>query len=125
MSFPLGIFPNLRYLLLRECKGLEKVYIPEGVDDNRLMSLFDLNITGCPKLEMVGTVTGNGKATVLPAPNLTDLSISECERVKPVLIEREGDILLLKQTRLTIHKAKQDIITVSSVLGKTWPDFQV
>lgn len=107
MSFPLGIFPNLRYLLLRECKGPEKVYLPEGVDDNRLMSLSDLNITGCPNLEMVGTVTGSGEATVLPAPNLTDLSISECERVKPVLIEREGEILLLKLTRLTIHNSNK------------------
>ncbi|KAJ8428529.1 hypothetical protein Cgig2_009216 [Carnegiea gigantea] len=113
VSFPFGIFPNLRYLLLRECKGLEKVYIPEGVDDNRLMSLSDLNITGCPKLEMVGTVTGSGEATVLPAPNLTDLSISECERAKPKVI---NFFCQSKFDQSLVHKLKTVMLIIEKLL---------
>jgi len=107
VSFPLGIFPNLRVLKLWDCKGLEKVYIPEGIAGNSLMSLYGLTICDCPKLEMIGKETGKGNATVLPAPNLTGLLIEDCEKVKPLLIEMEGKVLLPKLGGLRIDKSNK------------------
>lgn len=104
VSFPLGIFPNLCCIWFIFCMGLEKVYIPEGIDDNRLVSLSDLRIMACPRLEIIGKETGGGGATVLPAPNLTSLDITFCEKVKPVLIEMEGTVLLPRISQLTIEK---------------------
>lgn len=80
------------------------MYIPEGIDGNRLVSLSDLRIMACPRLEIIGKETGGGGATVLPAPNLTCLDITSCEKVKPVLIEMEGKFLLPRISQLTIEK---------------------
>ena len=52
---------------------------------------------------MVGKETGRGEATTeLSAPNLTVFRIEECEKVKPVVIEKEGEVLLPVLRNLTI-----------------------
>ncbi|KAJ8428244.1 hypothetical protein Cgig2_011924 [Carnegiea gigantea] len=95
VSFPLGIFPNLRYLWFDNCEGLEKVYIPEGIEADNLVSLSELCILQCHALEMVGKETGRGEATTeFSAPNLAEFLIHGCEKVKPVDIEKEGEVLL-------------------------------
>ncbi|CAL2237673.1 unnamed protein product [Prunus armeniaca] len=71
-SFPLGIFPKLTSLFLRDCKNLESLsLIEEGVDEN----LSRLIIEDCPNL--VRFPQGG-----LPTPNLTQLDIEGCDKLK-------------------------------------------
>uniref|UniRef100_A0A7C9D380 Adenylate cyclase n=1 Tax=Opuntia streptacantha TaxID=393608 RepID=A0A7C9D380_OPUST len=109
MSFPLGIFPNLCSIWFVMGKGLEKVYIPEGIDDNRLVSPSELRAGACPRLEIIGKEAGEGGATVLPAPNLTFFDTNSCEKLKPALIEMKGEVLLPKIKQLTIEKPLRSI----------------
>ncbi|KAJ8428530.1 hypothetical protein Cgig2_009217 [Carnegiea gigantea] len=50
-----------------------------------------------------GKETGRGEATTeLSAPNLATFEIDGCEKVKPVVIEKEGEVLLPELRGLTI-----------------------
>ena len=70
----------------------------------KLMSLSVLNISACPKLEMIGKETRGGEATVLPGPDLTQLDINYCENLKPMPIQMEGNVLLPKLRLLMTGK---------------------
>ncbi|XP_021832517.1 putative disease resistance RPP13-like protein 1 [Prunus avium] len=72
-SFPLGIFPKLTSLYIWECENLESLSVEEGVVEN-LSHLRTLYITGCPKL-----VCFPGE---LPAPNLNDFTVRECQNLQ-------------------------------------------
>lgn len=101
VSFPLGIFPNLRDLELLVCEDLKNVYIPEGIISSiNLMALTALEIEGCRKLEKIGKETGIGEAKALPAPNLRQLAILPCENVKPLILEVEVLLSKLKILRI-------------------------
>ncbi|VVA36504.1 PREDICTED: putative disease resistance [Prunus dulcis] len=75
-SFPLGIFPKLTTLDIRNCENLESLCLieEEGAVEN-LSHLNNLNIEGCPNL--VCFPQGG-----LPTPNLTQLCFSRCEKLK-------------------------------------------
>ncbi|XP_016652537.1 PREDICTED: LOW QUALITY PROTEIN: putative disease resistance RPP13-like protein 1 [Prunus mume] len=75
-SFPLGIFPKLRTLVIVNCENLESLCLieEEGAVEN-LSHLNHLNIEGCPNL--VCFPQGG-----LPTPNLTRLGFSRCEKLK-------------------------------------------
>ncbi|CAL8115537.1 unnamed protein product [Prunus armeniaca] len=75
-SFPLGIFPKLRTLLIWNCENLESLCLieEEGAVEN-LSHLNKLNISGCPSL--VCFPQGG-----LPTPNLTSLQVGKCEKLK-------------------------------------------
>ncbi|CAL2237779.1 unnamed protein product [Prunus armeniaca] len=73
-SFPLGFFPKLTSLYIWECETLESLSVEEGVVEN-LSHLRTLYITGCPKL----VCFPQGE---LPAPNLNDFTVGECENLQ-------------------------------------------
>ncbi|XP_021804615.1 putative disease resistance RPP13-like protein 1 isoform X2 [Prunus avium] len=75
-SFPLGIFPKLTRLIIGNCENLESLCLieEEGAVEN-LSHLNELNIFGCPNL--VCFPQGG-----LPTPNLTQLDLSRCDKLK-------------------------------------------
>ncbi|KAI5342539.1 hypothetical protein L3X38_010414 [Prunus dulcis] len=74
-SFPLGIFPKLTTLTIRNCENLESLcLIEEGAVEN-LSHLNNLNIEGCPNLECF-------PQGGLPTPNLICLEFRRCEKLK-------------------------------------------
>ncbi|KMT13502.1 hypothetical protein BVRB_4g082800 [Beta vulgaris subsp. vulgaris] len=89
VSFPLGTLPKLRALWLSDCRDLETLYIPRGIDLTNLTSLQKLRILRCPKLVYVGK-TQMRRVVDLPAFNLRHLDIRYCGMLKPLAGDREG-----------------------------------
>ncbi|XP_021813002.1 putative disease resistance RPP13-like protein 1 isoform X2 [Prunus avium] len=75
-SFPLGIFPKLTTLIIGYCENLESLCLieEEGAVEN-LSHLNQLVIVGCPNL--VCFPQGG-----LPTPNLTQLDLRRCDKLK-------------------------------------------
>ncbi|XP_016649959.1 PREDICTED: putative disease resistance RPP13-like protein 1 [Prunus mume] len=87
-SFPLGIFPKLTWLYIRNCENLESLSIEDGVGH-----LNTLSISGCPNLVCF-------PQRGLPTPNLTLLEVGECEKLK-LLPERIHTLTALRDLRIT------------------------
>ncbi|ONI21036.1 hypothetical protein PRUPE_2G046900 [Prunus persica] len=75
-SFPLGIFPKLTTLDIRNCENLESLCLieEEGAVEN-LSHLNNLRISSCPNLECF-------PQGGLPTPNLTCLVFRRCKKLK-------------------------------------------
>nr|POE65426.1 putative disease resistance rpp13-like protein 1 [Quercus suber] len=67
-SFPLDIFPKLRYLEIKGCSNMESLSVSEG---HHLTDLLQLEIDDCPNF--VAFPSGG-----LSAPNLSELVVSNC-----------------------------------------------
>ncbi|XP_065631803.1 putative disease resistance protein At3g14460 [Quercus suber] len=67
-SFPLDIFPKLRYLIIERCSNMESLSVSEG---HQLTELLQLKIKNCP--HFVAFPSGG-----LSAPNLSELEVSNC-----------------------------------------------
>nr|XP_023911069.1 putative disease resistance protein At3g14460 isoform X1 [Quercus suber]XP_023911072.1 putative disease resistance protein At3g14460 isoform X1 [Quercus suber]XP_023911073.1 putative disease resistance protein At3g14460 isoform X1 [Quercus suber]XP_023911074.1 putative disease resistance protein At3g14460 isoform X2 [Quercus suber]XP_023911075.1 putative disease resistance protein At3g14460 isoform X1 [Quercus suber] len=67
-SFPLDIFPKLRYLIIERCSDMESLSVSEG---HQLTELLQLKIKNCP--HFVAFPSGG-----LSAPNLSELEVSNC-----------------------------------------------
>ncbi|CAL9004684.1 unnamed protein product [Prunus brigantina] len=93
-SFPLGIFPKLTTLTIRNCENLESLCLieEEGAVEN-LSHLNHLNIEGCPNL--VCFPQGG-----LSTPNLTSLEVEKCEKLKS-LPERIHTLTALESLRIS------------------------
>ncbi|CAL2237597.1 unnamed protein product [Prunus armeniaca] len=90
-SFPLGIFPKLTTLGISHCDNLESLcLIEEGVV---LSHLNSLRVQNCPNL--VCFPQGG-----LPTPNLTQLEIFTCEKLKS-LPERVHTLTALEKLHIT------------------------
>ncbi|KAL6326055.1 hypothetical protein AAG906_000930 [Vitis piasezkii] len=74
-SFPLASFTKLERLSIENCGNLESLYIPDGLHHVDLTSLQSLEICNCPNL--VSFPRGG-----LPTPNLRQLWIESCEKLK-------------------------------------------
>ncbi|KAL6326137.1 hypothetical protein AAG906_001012 [Vitis piasezkii] len=74
-SFPLAFFTKLEALGIGGCTNLESLYIPNGLHHMDLTSLQSLCIDHCPNL--VSFPQGG-----LPTPNLRELVILDCEKLK-------------------------------------------
>nr|POE65416.1 putative disease resistance protein [Quercus suber] len=70
-SFPLDIFPKLRYLEIKGCSNMESLSVSQG---HHLSDLLELEIDDCPNF--VAFPSGG-----LSAPNLTELKVSNCSRL--------------------------------------------
>ncbi|KAM3693472.1 hypothetical protein ACJW31_08G169800 [Castanea mollissima] len=70
-SFPLDIFPKLRFLKIKRCSNMESLSVSEG---HHLTDLLELKIKNCPNF--VAWPSGG-----LSAPNLSDLTVSNCSRL--------------------------------------------
>nr|XP_023889046.1 putative disease resistance protein At3g14460 [Quercus suber]XP_023889047.1 putative disease resistance protein At3g14460 [Quercus suber]XP_023889048.1 putative disease resistance protein At3g14460 [Quercus suber]XP_023889049.1 putative disease resistance protein At3g14460 [Quercus suber]XP_023889050.1 putative disease resistance protein At3g14460 [Quercus suber]XP_023889052.1 putative disease resistance protein At3g14460 [Quercus suber]XP_023889053.1 putative disease resistance protein At len=70
-SFPLDIFPKLRYLRIKGCSNMESLSVSEG---HHLTDLLQLKIKNCPNF--VAFPSGG-----LSAPNLSELKVSNCSRL--------------------------------------------
>ncbi|XP_050273205.1 putative disease resistance protein At3g14460 [Quercus robur] len=70
-SFPLDIFPKLRYLSIKRCSNMESLSVSEG---HHLTDLLKLKIKNCPNF----VVFPSGG---LSAPNLSVLKVSNCSRL--------------------------------------------
>ncbi|XP_065618959.1 putative disease resistance RPP13-like protein 1 [Quercus suber] len=70
-SFPLDIFPKLRYLKIKGCSNMESLSVSEG---HRLTDLLELKIKNCPNF--VAFPSGG-----LSAHNLSELKVSNCSRL--------------------------------------------
>ena len=73
--FPLGSFAKLEDIWFRKYANLEAFYIPDGLHHVVLTSLQDITIWDCPNL--VSFPQGG-----LPTPNLRELSIHNCKKLK-------------------------------------------
>ncbi|XP_050272950.1 putative disease resistance protein At3g14460 isoform X1 [Quercus robur] len=67
-SFPLDIFPKLRYLVIEGCRNMESLSVSEG---HHLTDLLRLKIKNCP--HFVAFPSGG-----LSVPNLSELEVSNC-----------------------------------------------
>ncbi|KAL4612496.1 hypothetical protein ACB092_08G203700 [Castanea dentata] len=70
-SFPLDIFPKLRFLDIKRCSNMESLSVSEG---HHLTDLLALEIYDCPNF--VAFPSGG-----LSAPNLSELRVSNCSRL--------------------------------------------
>ncbi|KAL1366914.1 hypothetical protein AAHE18_02G012600 [Arachis hypogaea] len=70
-SLSLDVFPNLKNLVIRECRNLESVSMSEAPHTD----LKEVIIDSCGKLVSFG---GEG----LAAPNLTHLEVKDCEKLE-------------------------------------------
>ncbi|XP_030950652.1 putative disease resistance RPP13-like protein 1 [Quercus lobata] len=70
-SFPLDIFPKLRFLEIERCSNMEALSVSEG---HHLTDLLQLKIKNCPNFV---AFPGGG----LSAPNLSELQVSNCSRL--------------------------------------------
>ncbi|XP_075634810.1 putative disease resistance RPP13-like protein 1 [Castanea sativa] len=70
-SFPLDIFPKLRYLIIERCSNMESLLVSEG---HHLTDLLLLKIKKCRNF--VAFPSGG-----LSAPNLSELEVSNCSRL--------------------------------------------
>ncbi|KAF3948838.1 hypothetical protein CMV_025214 [Castanea mollissima] len=70
-SFPLDIFPKLRFLNIKRCSNMESLSVSEG---HHLTDLLRLKICDCPNF--VAFPSGG-----LSAPNLSELEVSNCSRL--------------------------------------------
>ena len=70
-SFPLHIFPKLRFLRIEICGKMESLSVLEG---HHLIDLMSLKIEDCPNF--VAFPSGG-----LPAPNLIRLLVNKCQRL--------------------------------------------
>ncbi|KAM3741358.1 hypothetical protein ACB098_08G170900 [Castanea mollissima] len=70
-SFPLDIFPKLRFLNIKRCSNMESLSVSEG---HHLTDLLKLIICDCPNF--VAFPSGG-----LSAPNLSELTVSNCSRL--------------------------------------------
>ncbi|KAL4612488.1 hypothetical protein ACB092_08G202900 [Castanea dentata] len=70
-SFPLDIFPKLRFLKIKRCSNMESLSVSEG---HHLTDLLKLKICDCPNF--VAFPSGG-----LSAPNLSELRVSNCSRL--------------------------------------------
>ncbi|KAL4612019.1 hypothetical protein ACB092_08G168300 [Castanea dentata] len=70
-SFPLDIFPKLRYLIIERCSNMESLLVSEG---HHLTDLLLLKIKKCRNFE---AFPSGG----LSAPNLSELEVSNCSRL--------------------------------------------
>ncbi|XP_050273196.1 putative disease resistance RPP13-like protein 1 [Quercus robur] len=70
-SFPLDIFPKLRFLNIKRCSNMESLSVSEG---HHLTDLLELKIKNCPNF----VVFPSGG---LSAPNLSVLKVSNCSRL--------------------------------------------
>ncbi|KAM3741356.1 hypothetical protein ACB098_08G170700 [Castanea mollissima] len=70
-SFPLDIFPKLRFLNIKRCSNMESLSVSEG---HHLTDLLELKICDCPNF--VAFPSGG-----LSAPNLSELKVSNCSRL--------------------------------------------
>ncbi|KAH7845952.1 hypothetical protein Vadar_007914 [Vaccinium darrowii] len=71
-SLPLGSFPKLRFLFIKNCKNFETLLIPNGIE---LQNLDDLRIIDC--VNMVSF-----PCRELPAPNLSNFVVMDCDKLK-------------------------------------------
>ncbi|KAF7138959.1 hypothetical protein RHSIM_Rhsim07G0060300 [Rhododendron simsii] len=74
-SLPLGLFPKLRSLGIRNCTNFETLLIPDGVELQNLTLVEELTIQGCNN--MLFFPCGG-----LPAPNLSSLWVQGCKKLK-------------------------------------------
>ncbi|KAL4612484.1 hypothetical protein ACB092_08G202500 [Castanea dentata] len=81
-SFPLDIFPKLRFLNIKRCSNMESLSVSEG---HQLTDLLTLEICDCPNF--VAFPSGG-----LSAPNLSELRVSNCSRLNS-LPEKMHDFL--------------------------------
>ncbi|KAF7137274.1 hypothetical protein RHSIM_Rhsim07G0209900 [Rhododendron simsii] len=70
-SLPLGLFPQLQSLKIKNCLNFETLLIPDGIE----LNLTSLSIVGCNN--MLSFPCGG-----LHAPNLSSLSLRSCEKLK-------------------------------------------
>ncbi|KAF7138953.1 hypothetical protein RHSIM_Rhsim07G0209500 [Rhododendron simsii] len=89
LYFPLGLFPLLQSLEIRDCVNFETLLIPDGIELNLTsLSIYDCN-------NMLSFPCGG-----LPAPNLSSLSLLCCEKLKALpeqmhtLLPSLGDLTL-------------------------------
>nr|XP_023907385.1 putative disease resistance RPP13-like protein 1 [Quercus suber] len=95
-SFPLDIFPKLRYLIIERCSNMESLSVSEG---HQLTELLQLKIKNCP--HFVAFPSGG-----LSAPNLSELEVGNFGLIpyRPAT----GSILLkLRLTDYTIKSSKE------------------
>nr|XP_048318460.1 putative disease resistance protein At3g14460 isoform X1 [Ziziphus jujuba var. spinosa]XP_048318461.1 putative disease resistance protein At3g14460 isoform X1 [Ziziphus jujuba var. spinosa] len=74
--FPLDFFPSLNYLCFEECENLESLIVSDGLPyQHGLICLSSLRIERCFKF--ISFPNGG-----LHAPNLTHLTVRDCEKLK-------------------------------------------
>lgn len=93
-SFPMCIFPNLSYIFLKGCKALVSLSLAEE-SLQYLTGLYSLSIINCSAF--VSFPRGG-----ISAPNLTHLSVSECESL--ISLPDNMDILLPSLQTLIVYK---------------------
>ncbi|CAI8595989.1 unnamed protein product [Vicia faba] len=74
-SFTLCSLPVLKILSIVCCKLLKSILIAEDASKQNLLFLRTIDITDCNDLESVSLIG-------LPIPNLTDLSVNGCEKLR-------------------------------------------
>ncbi|XP_058182062.1 putative disease resistance RPP13-like protein 1 [Rhododendron vialii] len=74
-SLPLGLFPKLQNLEIKDCINFKTLVIPEGIDLQNLTSLQALVIYDCNNMAFF-------PCGGLPAPNLSLLSVHGCKKLK-------------------------------------------
>ncbi|KAE9458881.1 hypothetical protein C3L33_09225, partial [Rhododendron williamsianum] len=88
-SLPLGLFPQLRSLRIKDCVNFETLLIPDGIE----LNLTSLSIRDCNN--MLSFPCGG-----LPAPKLSSLNLYSCEKLKGLpeqmhtLLPSLGDLAL-------------------------------
>ncbi|KAL5078246.1 hypothetical protein RYX36_017230 [Vicia faba] len=74
-SFTLCSLPVLKILSIRKCRQLKSILIAEDASKQNLLFLRTIFIWNCNELESVSLIG-------LPIPNLTDLSVNGCEKLR-------------------------------------------
>ncbi|KAK0573879.1 hypothetical protein LWI29_014998 [Acer saccharum] len=92
-KFKLKSFNKLQYLLIRDCKNLENIEVPEDVNWN-LQFIADIKIHDCPKLNLISE-------TGLPAPNLKKFLISNCNHLESMPREMYRLLTSLQQLSMS------------------------
>ncbi|KAI8562360.1 hypothetical protein RHMOL_Rhmol03G0030300 [Rhododendron molle] len=92
-SFPLGLFPKLRFLKFFECEDFETLSIPNENELKNLASLQWLAFISCKN--MVSFPSGG-----LPAPNLVFLNVTSCHKLKA--LPEQMDTLLPSLQKLNV-----------------------
>ncbi|KAG6632574.1 putative disease resistance protein At3g14460 [Carya illinoinensis] len=70
-SFPLNLFPNLKFIKLNGCRNLESINVPQQLELD-LVALLSIEINNCPNF--VSFPTGG-----LRAPKLQNVEVANCQ----------------------------------------------